>query len=188
MTSKTAIIAFICAATLMGYLPKAVAAEKLPADRIECKESNANESEGDSDEGQEMPDSQEVAFIKVHLDSKGNADEVIISRIKTSSEDAINLTLNKENSTITHEILTREPDAYDISQVETIIATNKSGASIRLNLNDHKYAGWPGSSFTITLDGKKISTEEQGHMVQCDGHFRIDIGSPGDDLDDELLK
>lgn len=166
-TSKTAFLAFVCAATLMGYLPHAAAVEeRASTNRIEC-------TEWSNPDG----DSQAVSVVKVHLDAQGNADEVSITRVKTESEPAMKAELNKDNAKITHEIIKHEPDNFNITEVETIVATDKAGNSIRLNLNDHTYAGNPGSSMEVSRDGKSFSTMEQGNLFQCKGHFRLDNGA-----------
>lgn len=160
--SKTALMSFVCVAILMGYLPQATAGKKLTTGRIECTELDSMEW-----------DAKSISVVKVHLDAQGNADQISIVR---DVEPRMKADLDRSNSTITHEIVKQEPNEFNVTEVETIVATDKSGNSIRLNLNDHSYAGSEGSSMNISSDGKSFSTLDEGHMLQCKGDLRLDTG------------
>lgn len=129
--------------------------------------------ESDAEEGSQ-------ARIYIALDASGWAEEITVKRPKTSDFDAVDWHFTKANSTIVHEVreghvidideVTKEK-IYDwgIPQIETI-EVHQGENSWLLEINDHTYAGWPGSAATYTVKGVAF---RPGNMMSCEGALKL---------------
>jgi len=122
--------------------------------------------------------------VDIKLDGGDQVVEIKVKRTKTDTQEAVKLVFNAKNSKFKHETIpgkvmdtdeeTHQP-IYDwgIEKIEMIEAESADGNKIRLHLNDHNYAGTPGTTVFYTVNGKSFDSGSEGNMAICDGKMRF---------------
>ncbi|MES2963421.1 MAG: hypothetical protein V4760_05990 [Bdellovibrionota bacterium] len=182
---KTALFLSALAAVFFSAPPAAAQSAKNAGKTIVCQELGFHD-----ETGEDVP----LANIQIHLGAQGKAERVVVKRPKTDELAAIRATtLTLANAKISHSIDKNDSEIDDVSgkqildpetgrpqykwnieDVETINA--KAGdLSVTVLINDHLYAGRPGSVIAISKGDKFVISSGQG-MVGCTGAVMF----PGD--------
>jgi hypothetical protein len=140
-----------------------------------CSEEDGSEADG----GTGAPT---ISTTTVSYDKKGEIQAIELVRRKYNGAAAMKLHFIAGEASFSDQVVATGDDqsnpdgcatAYCIEKIQVISAKNKKGESLIINVNDHAYAGTPGSSVKIRTSGKKISTEKVGTMVSCDGRAML---------------
>ena len=139
--------------------------------KLVCLELDASESEG-----QRSDDLTEIAKIEIDYSADGTLQSIQVHRRAKDEFPTVDQIFNSSNSHIEHGLFPTPtyPDgtptnAYDIKESENFVVTVSGKQVFKLMVNDHAYAGHPGSTIIYTKGSKEISTERLGNVVRCDG-------------------
>jgi hypothetical protein len=175
---KTALFLSALVALTFTARPSVAQSVKNAGKTIVCEEFGFDE-----ETGEDKP----LAKITIHLGANGKADRMDVVRPKTNEFEAVRKTFTLANAKIKHAIekndteineetgeqildpVTKKPQyKWNIEDVEVINGKDASGLSVTALINDHLYAGRPGSVVAISKGDKIVISSGQG-MVGCTG-------------------
>lgn len=177
-----------------SFLASSLALAKQDVDslKLECSELLVIETDTGSTE--DIP----VGTVIVNFTGKGEIEQILVSRESFQNYKAFKQIFTPKDSKIQHnkQKTGDNPDEGKCSsqlcaeEIEVISAVHsKTGQSVTLRINDHSYAGHPGSSLEYINAGQDLSSSSSGTQVGCDGRVQdpINAGLDAVDFDTELL-
>lgn len=151
-----------------------LSAQALAADTLTCVE------EYESDSGELV----DVGTVTITMGKDGNAETVKISRKSIDDIPGFEQTFSRSRGdSVVHDIHEGIVDytdeetgevyyAFNVKKYEYITAANRQGQKINIHVDDHSYAGFPGSRLEIESKGVKVDTLNLSN-VSCTGTKRF---------------
>ena len=179
---------FALVSVILYHPPSSAADQNNKSKTLLCSEMDGNESDGPSD-GNTDP----VARIQINYTANGTISSIVGQRKATQELPAMKFSFTSAHDEINDIARATGDDSktgecksqYCIANIQTISAKSKSGDSITLNINDHAYAGLPGSTLAYQTGGKVLETSKSGNMVNCIGRVKFPWNREGSE---DLLK